>query len=56
MNEDDKIIRELKIALEESLMLQQHYAELCNMYDGGQRMIFETPESWIARLKEIGKL
>jgi len=56
---DDYTIRELsphtlRHALEESLALQAHYATLLNMYDGGHRMIFETPESWIKRLRETG--
>jgi hypothetical protein len=56
MNEDDNRIKTLSIALEESLRLQRHYAELLNRYDGGQRMIFETTESWIARLRDTGTL
>jgi len=51
---DDDTIRELTVALEESLALQAHYATLLNMYDGGHRMIFETLESWIKRLRETG--
>jgi hypothetical protein len=51
---DDYTIQELIGALEESLTLQAHYATLLNMYDGGQRMIFETSESWIKRLRETG--
>ncbi len=26
------------------------------MYDGGQRLIFETPEAWMERLKRTHKL
>jgi len=46
---------ELYHALEESLKLQAHYAELLNMHDGGQRMIFKTINEWIARLRKTGK-
>jgi hypothetical protein len=45
-------VRKLRIALKESVRLQSHYAGLLNQSDGGQRMIFETPEKWIARLIE----
>lgn len=43
-------IAALESALEESVKLQSHYAELLNMYDGGKRMTF-TATSWLARLK-----
>jgi hypothetical protein len=39
-------------ALQESLKLQAHYAELLNMHDGGQRLIFTTVDAWLARLRE----
>lgn len=42
----------LRIALEESLKLQSHYAELLNMHDGGQRVSFHSVEAWLERLKE----
>ena len=45
-----------KLALEESVGLQSHYAKLLNMYDGGERIGFENAEAWIARLRECGKL
>jgi hypothetical protein len=48
-----EIISTLEIALAESLKLQAHYAQLLNMHDGGERMIFISVESWIKRLKEI---
>lgn len=51
-----EFIRELKIALEESVKLQAHYAELLNMHDGGERMIFKSVKEWIERLQEIGKI
>lgn len=44
---------QLEIALDESVKLQSHYAELLNQYDSGERMTFENAESWIARLKEM---
>lgn len=46
----------LELALSESLKLQSHYAKLLNMHDGGQRVGFESPAAWIARLRETGKL
>jgi hypothetical protein len=49
-------ISELQIALRESVKLQAHYAELLNMHDGGLRMIFPTPEEWIARLRKTGAI
>jgi hypothetical protein len=47
---------ELRIALRESVKLQAHYASLLNGWDGGQRMIFENSEAWIARLRETKTL
>ncbi len=41
----------LKRALEESLKLQSHYAELLNMQDGGKRMQFRTAQEWLDRLE-----
>jgi hypothetical protein len=53
----DKIsLHELYNALEQSLKLQSQYAELLNMYDGGKRMQFSTPEEWVERLRKIGDL
>ena len=48
--------RHLKIALEESLKLQCHYAELLNAYDGGLRKGFKTVDEWIDRLKVTGTI
>lgn len=45
------INRELLIALHESLKLQNHYAEILNAYDGGERMIFKDIHAWIKRLR-----
>ena len=40
-------------ALEESVKLQAHYAELLNMHDGGERIIFKSVKDWIERLRHI---
>lgn len=50
------ITAELYEALKESLILQSHYAQLLNQYDAGKRLGFLSPEAWIARLRETGKL
>lgn len=50
MNEIEK----LKIALEESVKLQSHYAKLLNMYDAGERIGFRDADAWLQRLDEIG--
>jgi hypothetical protein len=42
---------DLRRALDESLKLQAHYAKLLNMWDGGDRLIFESAEEWIERTK-----
>ena len=47
---------ELRIALQESVKLQSHYAMLLNMYDAGERITFDSPEEWINRLREVGVL
>jgi hypothetical protein len=47
---------ELRVALDESVKLQAHYAKLLNMHDGGKRMIFQTTDLWLARLRETGTL
>jgi hypothetical protein len=41
-------------ALEESVKLQGHYAQLLNAHDAGERKIFTTANDWIARLAELG--
>ena len=46
----------LRRALEESVTLQAHYAELLNMHDGGRRIVFRDADAWIARLRETGTL
>ncbi len=45
----------LRNALEKSVKLQSHYAELLNMYDGGARMQFASADDWIKRLNENGE-
>lgn len=48
--------KELRIALEESVTLQAHYAKQLNIYDGGHRLPFKCAEDWIARLREMGTI
>jgi len=45
----------LQDALEESVKLQSHYAELLNMHDGGARLRFEDAVAWMQRLDECRK-
>ena len=52
----DKIIRDIVLALEESIKLMNHYAELLNTYDQGERIIFENGDAFLERLKETGLL
>jgi hypothetical protein len=40
----------LHAALEESVKLQSHYAELLNMHDGGHRLTFADADAWLTRL------
>jgi len=47
--------KELIHALEESLVLQSHYAKLLNQYDGGERIAFDSPKAWIERLRECSQ-
>lgn len=44
---------ELRQALEESVKLQTHYADLLNMHDGGSRLTFTDADAWLARLREL---
>jgi len=46
---------ELDHALQESVRLQAHYANLLNMWDGGKRAIFNSTNDWIKRLREMRK-
>ena len=57
--ERDNAVREaaqLRKCLEESVGLQSHYAELLNMHDGGERMIFKSADEWIKRLRTLGDI
>jgi hypothetical protein len=47
---------ELRIALEESVKLQSHYAVNLNLWDGGERIGFKDADAWISRLRETGTL
>jgi hypothetical protein len=46
----------VRVALDESIRLQAHYAQLLNQYDGGRRLVFVNAEAWIARLRETRTL
>lgn len=46
-------VQELRLALDELVKLQAHYAELLNMHDGGKRRSFRTADEWMARLREL---
>ncbi len=50
------LVEELRVALEESVKLQSHYASLLNLHDGGNRIGFTDADAWIARLRETGTL
>lgn len=43
-------------AIEASVKLQTHYAELLNMHDGGERIGFASADEWINRLHECKSL
>lgn len=49
-------VRILMTALEASVKLQSHYAELLNMHDGGERLQFAHATDWIGRLRAIGEI
>lgn len=42
-------------ALEASVRLQSHYAQMLNMHDGGERLTFEHPTEWMNRLDAIAE-
>ena len=46
-------VAKLEAALKQSVELQSHYAELLNMYDGGQRLTFANVEAWLDRLAAL---
>jgi hypothetical protein len=48
--------KQREIAFKELIKLSGHYAELLNMYDGGNRRSFNSPDEWIARLVETGTM
>jgi hypothetical protein len=48
-------IARLRSALDDSVKLQSHYAELLNMHDGGRRKCFWDGDAWLARLDEVKK-
>ena len=43
----------LRAALDESVKLQSHYADLLNMYDDGQRIIFKSSKEWLERFATL---
>lgn len=45
-------MHEMRVALEESVKLQSHYAMLINMHDGGERIQFANADAWLARLRD----
>lgn len=49
-------VQVLMTALRESVNLQGHYAELLNMHDGGERLVFTSPTEFIARLAATGAI
>jgi hypothetical protein len=49
-------LQDLMAALIESVKLQSHYAKLLNIYDGGQRMQFQSVGEWMARLTQTGTI
>jgi len=46
-----KRIEQLEEALKELIELQSLYANLLNMYDGGERIQFKNSEEWLDRVK-----
>lgn len=42
---------ELNEALRQSVALQRHYASLLNHWDGGERILFDSAEQWLERLR-----
>ena len=48
--------KRIRKSLEECLKLQNHYASLLNLYDGGSRLTFRSAQEWINRLQELGIL
>lgn len=48
----EKQFTEIRFALEESIKLQSHYAQLMNQIDGGHRREFKDGDEWMKRLKK----
>jgi hypothetical protein len=46
----------IRSALEQSVQLQSHYANLLNMHDGGKRVTFPNADAWMVRLLSLDKL
>jgi hypothetical protein len=46
-------IDELRDALEKSVSLQSHYADLLNMHDGGKRIVFKNADEWLERIRKL---
>jgi hypothetical protein len=46
-------VRRLSHALDRSVYLQAHYAKLLNMWDGGDRIVFENAQQWLDRLDAL---
>lgn len=46
-------IEDLVRALDASVRLQSHYANLLNQWDGGERRCFQDGAEWIARLRSM---
>jgi hypothetical protein len=53
---DNVQVLRLRLALQELIELQSHYASLLNEYDAGQRREFGSADEWILRLYETGTL
>jgi hypothetical protein len=49
-------LADLHAALIDSLQLQSEYAELLNIYDGGQRPTYSSVATWIDHLYASGRL
>lgn len=47
---------EIYHALEESVKLQSHYAQLLNFHDGGNRMVFANAIDWLTRLRHLDRM
>jgi len=50
-----RVVKQVVEALEQSVKLQSHYAELLNMHDGGERLTFASADAWMERLASLNK-